>query len=98
VWYLDDWHDFLRLGVFVISIYAFVMLIVRWRQYADEWTDKTKDYWYALLMWTFVGIVGSIQGIIMDRPLTPATVVLTAAVLVTGRGLHTKGAWGGEDA
>lgn len=98
MWYLDDWHDILRFVVFLVSLYAMTVLVLRWRQYSREWTNKTKDYWYALLMWTFVGVVGSIQGILLDRSLTPATVVLTAAVLVTAKGLHTKGAWGGEDA
>lgn len=96
--YFDSWLDFFRIGVFLISIWCFMTLLRRFHQYNKDWSDKTRDYWYALLMWTVVGIVAPIQGIVLNRPLTPAFAVMFAAILTTGKGLHTKGAWGGDDA
>lgn len=96
--YLNEWYDFLRVGMFLLSLWCCITLLLRWRKYSDAWTDKTKDYWYSLFMWTVVGQVTSIQSIYLDRPVTAATVTILAAVLVTGKGLHQKGDWGGTDA
>lgn len=96
-YFLDDWHDYLRVGVLLLSLWCCLTLIRRFRLNNTKWTTKTKDYWYALLMWTFVGITFSIQGIAFDRDLSPALIVVTAAVMVTGKGLNKKGSWGGED-
>lgn len=93
---LNDWADYLRVITLLVSLYACVTLIRRWRQHNDAYNTKTKDYWYALFMWTIVGIVVPIQAMTLDRPFTPATVVITAAVLTTAKGLHTRGSWGGE--
>jgi hypothetical protein len=98
MWFFDDWHDFLRVGIFLLSLWCMWTLILRKRQYGDDWTTKTLDYWYAMLMWTFVGVVTGIQGVYLDRPPSPALAAVTAAVLVTGNGLRKKGAWGGTDA
>lgn len=99
MWYLDEWHDLVRLGIFLLSLWCCFALLRSWRRNAERqhWTPKTKDYWYALLMWTIVGMVVPVQAIILNRPFTPATVVIIAAVLVTGKGLKQKGSWGGSD-
>lgn len=99
MWYPDSWSDLLRVGLCLISLWSCITLLLRWKKYStkQEWTPKTKDYWYALFMWTIVGMVVPIQGIILDRPFTPATVAIAAAVLVTGTGLSRKGDWGGSD-
>lgn len=94
--YLNDWHDFVRVVVFLISIYCCVTLVNRYRKNSSRWNPKTLDYWYALLAWSVVGVVGSIQGIYFDLPFSPGVVVTTAAALVTGKGLHQKGSWGGD--
>jgi hypothetical protein len=91
-----EWHDALRVLIFFLSLWCCWMLILRYRQNRDDWTPKTLDYWYSLLMWCFVGVASSIQGIALDRPLTPAYVATCAAVLVTARGIHRKGSWGGN--
>lgn len=90
----DQWHDFLRVVIFAVSLYSVVYLLRRFPQSGQSWNPKTKDYWFALLMWSIAGCAFTIQGVILDRPFTPATVFLSAAVLVTGRGLHRKGGWG----
>jgi hypothetical protein len=99
MWYLDDWHDYVRVVLILISLWSAITLLLRWRKFAEvqDWTTKTRDYWYSLFMWTLVGIVVPIQGIYLDRPLTPGFAVVVAAVLVTGKGLKQRGAWGGSD-
>lgn len=91
---LDEWHDFLRVVIFFISLYCIITLFRRWRRDHKDWNTKTTDYWYALLMWSLAGCVLSAQGVTLDRPLTPGTVFLAAAIVVTGKGLHQKGDWG----
>jgi hypothetical protein len=100
MFYLDEWYDLLRVGMFLLSLGCTVTLLLKWRRYSESqsWTSKTKDYWYSMFMWSIVGQVTSIQSIYLDRPLTPATVTILAAVLVTVNGLRKKGTWGGKDA
>lgn len=91
----DNWHDYIRLLAFVVSLYSLVMLVVRYRKNGgQDWNVKTKDYWFALVMWSSAGCVLSIQGIALNRPLTPGLVLMTAAILVTGKGVFKKGPWG----
>ena len=94
--FVDSWTDVLRVLVLFVSVYCVVLLLIRHQQEALRWNVKTKDLWYALLMWSLAGCVFAVQGIALDRPFTPATVFLTAAVLVTGKGVHRKGRWGGD--
>lgn len=94
--WVDDWQDFVFIPLCLMSLWCFGMLIVRFRQNSGDWTSKTVDYWYSLLMWTVVGAVTSIQGVVLDRELTPGHMAAIAAVLVTGRAIHKKGPWGGE--
>ena len=95
--FINDWVDLGRVAMIVLSLWCCYTLIQKYRKNNEQWTTKTKDYWFALLMWAIAGAVTMTQGILLDRPLTPATVVIVAAVLVTGKGLNQKGAWGGDD-
>ena len=91
---INEWHDFVRVLVFFISLYSLVKLVIRYRKSHHEWNVKTNDYWFALLMWSLAGCVFTLQGIALDRPFTPGFVFMTAAILVTGKGLFRKGSWG----
>lgn len=93
---LDNLGDYLRvLDILVCSFCVFVLL-KRYRTGGAHWNLKTHDYWFSCLMWCISGLILSIQGITLDYPFGPAIVFVTAAALVTGRGLHRKGAWGGD--
>ena len=91
---INDWHDVVRVVAFFVSLFSLAKLIIRYQQSRNEWNVKTKDYWFALLMWSLAGCVFTVQGITLDYPFTPGFVFLTAAILVTGKGLHQKGTWG----
>lgn len=90
----NDLIDVLRVITFLVSVYSATTLLIRYKQNHHAWNTKTKDYWYALFMWSLAGAEFCIQGIALDRPLTPATVFMIAAVLVTGKGVHNKSGWG----
>lgn len=92
---INDWADFLRIFLIVLGLYSVGKLVWRYRQSSNEWNQKTLDYWYSLLMWSAAGVIIAGQGVVLDRPFTPATVLLAAATLVTAKGIHTKGSWGG---
>lgn len=92
---INNWHDWLRLAAFFVSLYSFAMLVYRYQTGGGKnWNVKTKDYWFALVMWSLSGCAFTIQGIALDRPFTPGFVFLIAAILVTGKGIRRKGDWG----
>lgn len=96
---IDDWHDVLRLLLIGLSIFCVaVLLIRRWENSKTEerWNVKTRDHWFSALMWSAAGLVYFIQGILLDRTFTVATVFMTAAVLTSGKALYRKGEWGGK--
>lgn len=95
--YINEWHDVLRVIVFLISFGCLITLLRRYHNKAADWNRKTLDYWYSLCMWCGAGCVITAQGIILDRPFTPAVVMVTAAALTTAKGLRRKGDWGGRD-
>lgn len=93
---VNDWHDWVRILVILTNAYNAWVLLSKWQEYSIEWNNKTRDYWYCLLMWVFAGLIVSVQGIYFDRPFTPGVVFVTAATLATARGLYRPGAWGGS--
>lgn len=95
---INDWHDILRTLAFFVSIYCVIVLAIHYKRDGRNWNVKTKDYWFALMMWSLAGCVFAGQGVVLDRPFTPGFVFLTAAVLVTGKGLARKGPWGSDEA
>lgn len=92
----DDLLDVFRIFLFVLSAYSAVVLVLRYRREGADWNTKTKDIWYGSLMWSIAGCIFVLQAIALDRPFTAATVFMTAAILVTGKGVHGKGPWGGN--
>lgn len=92
--YLNDWHDYVRVLAFFMCVYCLCMLLKARRREGGNWNTKTNDYWYAMVMWVLAGHAIAAQGVILDRPFTPAFVFLTAAILTTAKGLHKRGEWG----
>lgn len=90
-----DWFDWLRVFDAVLSLYCMYALIRRYRDKGKTWNRKTRDYWYALLVWSAAGLSIAIQGVFFDLPITPSLVLLTAASLTAAKGVSTKGSWGG---
>ena len=91
---INEWHDIVRVVAFFVSLFCLVRLVIRYRKSHGEWNVKTNDYWFAMLMWSLAGCVFTVQGIVLDRPFTPGFVFMTAAILVSGKGLSRKGSWG----
>lgn len=91
----DDWLRVLNLG---LCTWAAAVLLVRFVKQRELWNAKTRDYWFALLIWTVVGAVGSLEGLYQDLQPGSRLVVLTVASGVTLIGLQRRGDWGGSDA
>ena len=91
---INEWHDVVRVVAFFVSLFCLVKLVIRYRKDHREWNVKTNDYWFAMVMWSLAGCVFTVQGIALDRPFTPGFVFMTAAILVSGKGLSRKGVWG----
>lgn len=95
--YINDWLDVWRVIIIAMLTFSLYILILRYRRNGKYWNTKTRDLWYALLMWTLAGWALTFQGILLDRPLTPAAIFIWAATFVTGKGVFHKGDWGGRD-
>lgn len=98
MWYLDDWHDYVRTLNVLLTLYCLVRLVKAYRIESEGWNTKTRDYWFAFVMWCAAAVVLNSQAIVLDRSFTPAFVFLTAAVLVSAKGLHKFGTWGTSNA
>lgn len=94
---LDDWYDSVRVAVGVICLITLFVLFKRYRRDGENWNKKTHDLWFSVVMWTFAGLVMTIQGIYLDYIFGPALVFLTAAALTGAKGIFAKGSWGGND-
>lgn len=91
---INQWHDALRILAFFANVWSLVLLVRAFLRRRGDWSQKTLDYWYALTMWSLAGAILSIQGVVMDLPLTPTVIFVTAASLVSIKGLYRKGTWG----
>lgn len=87
---IDEWHDVLRLILFLVGAYCIFILCLQWKSDRRKWDEPLGDLWFALLMWALTGCVVLTQSITQNQPFSPMTVFLTAAILVTGKMLHSR--------
>lgn len=90
----NDWHDYVRVVVFLINVYSIYRLAFEFWFVRLGWNQKTFDLWYAMTAWSVTGSVLSAQAVILDRPFTPGFICLVVATLVCGRAVHSKDYWG----
>ena len=74
----------------VVCLYILWELLRIFRSDHHSWNRVAAEYWYVLTMWTLAGFMTMIQGIALDRPLTPALVFISAAALVGVKAAHSK--------
>jgi hypothetical protein len=90
-------YSIVRIILLVVCAVSFVLLINRWRNNHATWNTKTRDYWYALTMWTFASAAANLEGLIRHLPGRYSVVFSAMAGLVTLSGVLRKGDWGGRD-
>lgn len=91
---VDGFYDYWRLLNLILGVLSFVWLMGGLhRQYA-QWNAKTRDLWYSRLMWAVVTVFLSYEGIKTNAGSTYALSLITAAVLITFKGLAKRGSWG----
>jgi hypothetical protein len=91
---VDDWHDYLRMLNLLVSATCIYLLSHRFAKKSNSWNSKTRDYWFALVMWSVAGAALSIEGIIRDSPSGARLVFILSAAIATLVGLLRKGSWG----
>lgn len=91
---IDTVYDVWRLGNLLIGAFCLVWLVGGLIKQKDYWNVKTRDLWYSRLMYAVLQIVLSAEGIYYGRDSTYSLAFVTAAGLVTAKGLYKKGAWG----
>lgn len=101
MWIVNDWHDWLlRLPSLLLCAVCIVVLKRRYSEHnykGTPWTPKTRDLWFALVIWTVSGFAFSFEGMLENRPLEPRPIFYLLASTVTAIGVLRKGEWGGHD-
>jgi hypothetical protein len=91
-----DALTFWRAVVGIVCLLSFLRLLYRFALHRDEWNPKTRDYWYALTMWSFAGLALSVEALIRHSPFRYSLVFVSAAAIVSMIGLRRKGGWGSD--
>lgn len=94
--YISSAGDWLRLLIFVACTSCLIFLAIRFVKRRKDWNAKTRDYWFAMTTWSLAGAAIGVQGIYEHIPISPRTVLVTVAALVTLNGLRRQGGWGDE--
>jgi hypothetical protein len=84
----------LRCILLTVCLVSVVILANRYRVNRDNWSSKTRDYWYAQLMWCVAGVAIPLEGILRQTPFRYSFTLLLAASIVNLIGLRKKGPWG----
>lgn len=84
----------LRIILLATCLVSFVILCNRYRLNSEQWSNKTRDYWYAQTMWSLAGIAIPIEGIYRDTPWRYSFIFIMAAAIVNLIGLRRRGPWG----
>lgn len=87
----------LRIVILVVCGTCLILLGHRLIQKRHLWNTKTRDYWFAMVAWSFAGFEIAVQGIYEHTPLSARTVLVTIAALATLHGLRQKGGWGADE-
>ncbi len=89
--------DVYRVMVILVCALSLVILTKRFIKNRKHWNAKTRDYWYALTMWSFTGVVIGVEGIRQGTPFNVRIVFVSVAALVSLFGLRRRGSWGSDN-
>ena len=89
-----DWHDWCRVLNLSLSAVCVYILGRRFGKKGADWNAKTRDYWFALVMWSVAGVAMSLEGILRNSVPGTRLLFICLASLVTLRGLLRRGTWG----
>lgn len=87
---IDDWYDWWRIFNAIVCCLCLFMLLNRWRVQRSEWATQKIDFWFALCVWNFTGLVSSVEGVLQDLDLGTRVLLVTAGALVTHKALYQK--------
>lgn len=86
-----------RIFLLTICCISFLVLMNRFRTRRQKWNTKTRDYWYALTMWSFAGIIATGESIARGIPFRYGIVFTSAAAIATFFGVMRPGSWGDSE-
>lgn len=92
--WVDDWHDIIRVISLGMAIVCLTLLGKRFAKSRDQYNTKTRDYWYATVLWCVASVALALEGMYEDRPMEPRLIFYTLATAVTLKGLLSKSDWG----
>lgn len=91
------WLLLWRFSILLVSCASVFFLLRRFYKFHDSWNTKTRDYWYALFMWSISGVGVALEGILRQSPFRFVLVIITAAAIVTLIGVIRRGTWGSKN-
>lgn len=86
----------IRVLIATMAFVSIVLLIERYVVHSNNWTSRTKDFWYALLAFSIFSIETSIESIITHQTLGYRVIFLGVAMIATLVGLLKRGSWGSD--
>lgn len=87
---MDGWTILRILCILGCCVSGLLLSTARFRQW-NEWSDKTKDHWWALGGWVFFGTYGTIESMIQHNPGGSRLIVLALVITFTLRALLRDG-------
>jgi hypothetical protein len=94
---IDSPGDWLRLLIFITCATCLLVLAFRLVTRGRKWNPKTRDIWFAMMTWSLAGVFIGVQGIQESLSISPRTLLVTIAALVTLNALRRSGEWGDDD-
>lgn len=88
---LNEWDDYARVVMIFLNLFTLGLLVERFYVNNHIWNSKTRDLWYALVMWTMGGIVFLLQDMYLDTSVGPGFVFLIAATAIGLKGTLAQG-------
>lgn len=85
-----QWYDLIRLGTCVISLAAMYLLGQSWRRRNKEYSDRLKDFWWAMNAAMFTAFLGSLEAVIRDRPASWSLLLSFCTAVVTFKAAYSK--------
>lgn len=96
--YTDSLYDWLLIAVVLLSIFNAIYLLKMFLEWRQEWSAKTRDYWFVMFGWSIFGAYGSAEALYRDIEGGPRFILLFAVTAATFSGLFRKGPWGSDSA
>lgn len=86
-----EWENLLRIANAIGCLVALWILSVSAYRQWSSWTDKTRNHWWALSGWVFIGMEAAIENVVLQTEPGPRVILQALVVAFTLRALLDRG-------